>query len=195
MSAAWVAAFAALWLVTLLNTAVVLGGLRRIASVLERAEARLPAEGPALGAEVGSAIDPFPLVGEDGSDVSWGEFVREPTILLLMSPHCGACRNLAEHLVGPREQVKGVPLVVVMDDSPEGRREPLPPGLNVLYQRDGAATRALRNRATPQAYVLDPSGVVLSRRVPATLGDLRDLAWFQRRGGGRDRALEATAHH
>jgi hypothetical protein len=194
VSTPWVAAFAALWLVTLLNTAVVLGGLRRIANVLERAEARLPGAEPALGAEVGSAVDPFLLFDENGDDVAWEEFVREPTILLLMSPHCVACRNLAEHLVGPRKHVRGVPLVVVMDDSPEGRREPLPPGLNVLYQRDGAATQALRNRATPQAYVLDRSGVVLSRRVPATLGDLRDLAWFQQKGGAPEQALETTAH-
>jgi hypothetical protein len=194
VSAPWVAAFAALWLVTLLNTAVVLGGLRRIANVLERAEARLPGEEPSLGAEVGSAVDPFLLFDENGGEVAWQEFVREPTILLFMSPDCVACRDLAEHLVGPREQVDGVPLVVVMDDTRKARREPLPSGLTVLYQRDEAATRALRNRATPQAYVLEPSGVVLTRRVPATLGDLRDLARFQRMGGDREQALEATAH-
>lgn len=194
MSGPWVAAFAALWLVTLLNTAVVLGGLRRIANVLERAEARLPGEGPAFGAAVGSAIDPFDLVDEGGRELGWAELVREPTIFLFMSKHCAACDGLAEHLAGSREQVDGVPLVVVVDDGAEARPEGLPPDLSVLYQRDGAATRALDNRATPQAYVLDPSGVVLGRRVPATLDDLRDLAWFQRNGGGRANALAAPAH-
>jgi AhpC/TSA family len=193
VSAPWVAAFAALWLVTLLNTALLLGGLRRIANVLERAEARLPGEEPIFGKAVGSAVDPFHLVDESGGDVPWGDFVRGPTILLFMSTGCVACTDLAERLHDVDEQVDGVPLVVVMDDSREARRELLPPALKVLYQRDGAATRALDNRATPQAYVLDPSGVVLSRRVPATLDDLRDLARFQRRGGDREGALEAAA--
>ena len=191
MSAPWVAAFAALWLVTLLNTALVLGGLRRIANVLERAEARLPAEEPTFGKAVGSAVDPFHLVDESGADVPWNGFVREPTILLFMSTGCVACTDLAGRLRDVDEQVDGVPLVVVMDDSPEARRELLPAGLRVLYQRDGAATRALENRATPQAYVLDPSGVVLSRGVPTALDDLHDLARFQR-GGDLAQALQAT---
>jgi thiol-disulfide isomerase/thioredoxin len=194
VSAPWVAAFATLAIVTLLNTAVVLGGLRRIASVLERAEARASAEEPVFGAAVGSAVDPFDLVDESGETVAWRELVREPTILLLMSTSCAACAALAEHLEDVGEEVDGVPLVVVADDGAEARGERLPSGLRVLYQRDGAATRALGNRATPQAYVLDPSGVVLGRRVPATLDDLRDMAWLQRSGRDRARKLEATAH-
>jgi hypothetical protein len=191
VSAPWVAAFAALWLVTLLNTALVLGGLRRIGNVLERAEARLPAEEPTFGKAIGSAVDPFHLVDESGADVPWDEFVREPTILLFMSTGCVACTDLAARLRDVDEQVDGVPLVVVMDDSPEARRELLPAGLRVLYQRDGAASRALENRATPQAYVLDPSGVVLSRGVPTGLDDLHDLARFQR-GGDLAQALHTT---
>jgi thiol-disulfide isomerase/thioredoxin len=191
VSAPWVAAFATLSLVTLLNTAVVLGGLRRIASVLERAEASAPREEPVFGAAVGSAVDPFDLVDESGRTVPWRELVREPTILLLMSSGCAACAALAEHLEDVREEVDGVPLVVVLDESGEASRERLPSGPRVLYQRDGAATRALDNRATPQAYVLDPSGVVLGRRVPATLDDLRDLARLQR--SGRDRASRPEA--
>ena len=191
MSGPWIGAFVVLWLVTLLNTAVVLGGLRRIVNVLERAEARLPAEASASGAAVGSAIDPFDLVDEEGRELSWTELVQERTIFLFMSKRCTACDELARRL-GSQQHVDGVPLVVVMDDAEAGR-EGLPPGLRVLYERDGAATRALGNRATPQAYVVDRSGVVLGRTVPATLEELRNLAWFQQNGGDRAKALAAKA--
>lgn len=188
MSAAWVAAFATLSLVTLLNTAVVLGGLRRIASVLERAEA----QEPAFGAAVGSAVHPFDLLDEEGMSVPWRELVREPTMLLLVSTDCAACAALAEQLEDAGDEVEGVPLVLVVEGSPEASRAWLPSGPRTLYQRDGAATRALGNRATPQAYVVDPSGVVLGRRVPATLDDLRDMARLQR--DGRARTPEAMAY-
>jgi hypothetical protein len=192
VSGAWVAAFVALWLVTLLNTVVVLGGLRRILNVLEHVEARLPAEASASGAAVGSTIAPFDLVDGEGRELAWTELVQERTIFLLMSKHCAACEALAGRL-GSRQHVDGVPLVVVMDDAEAGR-EGLPPGLRVLYERDGAATRALGNRATPQAYVVDRSGIVLGRTVLATLEELRNLAWFQQNGGDRAKALAAKAH-
>lgn len=193
MSGAWVAAFVALWLVTLLNTAVVLGGLRRIVNVLEHVEARLPAEASASGAAVGSAIEPFDLVDDEGRELAWTELVQERTIFLFMSKRCAACEDLARRL-GSRQDVDGVPLVVVMEGDAETGREGLPPGLRVLYERDGAATRALGNRATPQAYVVDRSGVVLGRTVLATLEELRNLVWFQQNGGDHAEALAAKAH-
>jgi hypothetical protein len=161
--------------------------------VLERAEARLPAEASASGAAVGSTIAPFDLVDGEGRKLAWTELVQERTIFLFMSKRCTACEDLAGRL-GPRQDVDGVPLVVVMDDAAEAGVEGLPSGLRVLYERDGAATRALGNRATPQAYVVDRSGVVLGRTVPATLEELRNLAWFHRNGGDRAKALAAKAH-
>ena len=55
-----------------------------------------------------------------------------------------------------------------------------PAGLRVLYERGGEATNALDNRATPQAYVLDPTGRVLDRRVPGSLRHLEEMAREQR---------------
>jgi hypothetical protein len=88
--------------------------------------------------------------------------------------------------------VAGVPFVVVSNAQPE---VPYPVTLPVLYDPNGAATKALDNRATPQAYVLDPTGLVLHRRVPGSLADLEEMAREQRRraGNGSGAAAEAES--
>ena len=172
MSATWIAAYAALWLTVLVLTFTVLGIVRRIGGVLEGVERRLAAA-PELGAAVGSRIAPFRLADADGHAVGFEGLVREPTLLLVLSNRCSACPALVEQLEGVGDSLSGVPFAVVTDAEPD---VPYPDTLSVLYDRDGAATKALDNRATPQAYVLDPSGLVLDRRVPGSLRDLEAIA-------------------
>jgi hypothetical protein len=162
VSTPWIAAYAVVWLALLVVTFTMLGVIRRIGGVLEGLERRISAAAtPAdFGAAVGSTIPPFDLVDADDRTVPFGELVREPTILLVMSNHCGACTVLAEQLDGAGAAVGVVPFVAVTNADPE---KPYPSGLPVLYERNGEATTALDNRATPQAYVLDPAGRVLDR--------------------------------
>src|SRR5438105_2157667 len=84
----------------------------------------------------------------------------------------------AEELDAVGGAVGGVPLVLVTNAEPE---TPYPATLRVLYEREGEATTALDNRATPQAYVLDPTGRVLDRRVPGSLRHVEEMAREQRR--------------
>jgi hypothetical protein len=86
--------------------------------------------------------------------------------------------------------VGGIPLVLVTNAEPE---TPYPPTLRVLYERDGEATKALDNRATPQAYVLDPTGRVLDRRVPGSLKHLQEMAREQRRRAENGAGASAKA--
>ena len=183
MSAAWIAAFGLLWAVVGVMAVTILGVLRRVANVLEAAEARLAAHQGDLGASVRSIIPPFELFDGEGRAIPSEELVREPTVLLFMDSHCQACGQVAEQLTGIGASIDGIPFAVIMDDSPEGHEFPFPPGLRVLYQRDDAISHAFQNRATPQAYAIDEGGFVLARRVPESLVDLRFMAWFQREGG------------
>jgi hypothetical protein len=126
--------------------------------------------------------------------VLFEELVTQPTLLLVMSNHCAACLKLAEQLEGVGDSVAGVPLVVVTNADPE---VPYPATLPVLYDPNGAATKSLDNRATPQAYVLDTTGLVLDRRVPGSLADLEEMAREQRRraenGSGAAAQAESIA--
>jgi len=173
VSAPWIAAYAALWLTVLVLTFTVLGIVRRIGGVLEGVERRLAEAPPELGAAVGSRIAPFRLAEADGHSIGFEQLVTEPTLLLVLSKHCEACAELVEQLEGAGDSLGGLPFAVVTDAEPE---VPYPDTLSVLYDRDGAVTKALDNRATPQAYVLDPSGLVLDRRVPGSLRDLEAMA-------------------
>jgi hypothetical protein len=176
VSAPWIAAYAVLWLTVLVLTFTVLGIVRRIGGVLEGLEQRLSAAAE-FGAAVNSRISLFQLADADGHAVGFEELVREPTLLLVLSNHCSACTALVEQLEGVDSSVGGIPFAAVTNADPE---VPYPATLPVLYDPNGAATKALDNRATPQAYVLDPSGLVLDRKVPGSLRDLEGMAREQR---------------
>ena len=172
MTAPWIAAFALLWLTVLVLAFVVSGLVRRFGGVLEAVEKRLSAP-MEFGAAVNSRISPFQVADAAGRAVLFGELIREPTLLLVLSNHCSACSALVEQLDGAGESVGGMPFVVVTNAEPEA---PYPSTLPVLFDPNGAATKALDNRATPQAYVLDPTGLVLARKVPGSLRDLEEMA-------------------
>jgi len=178
VSAPWIAAYAVLWLAVLVVTFTVLGIVRRIGGVLEGMERRLSAAPADFGAAVDSTVAPFDLDDAEGRRVPFAELVSEPTLLLVMSNHCAACTKLAGELDAVGGAVGGVPLVLVTNAEPE---TPYPATLRVLYEREGEATTALDNRATPQAYVLDPTGRVLDRRVPGSLRHVEEMAREQRR--------------
>jgi hypothetical protein len=176
VSAPWIAAFAVLWLTVLVLVFVVSGIVRRFGGVLEAVEQRLSAP-MEFGAAVNSRISPFQVADAAGHAVVFEQLVREPTLLLVLSNHCSACTALVEQLDGAGQSVGGMPFVVVTNAEPEA---PYPPALPVLFDPNGAATKALDNRATPQAYVLDPTGLVLARNVPKSLRDLEEMAREQR---------------
>ena len=195
MSNAWIAAYAVLWLTVLVVTFTMVGIVRRITSVLEVLERRL-ATPPDMGAEVNSIVSPFELVDADGQTVSFEELVQEPTIMLVSANGCPACRKLLGKLDGIGDSIGGIPFVVVTNaDDAETQ---YPPGVRVLYEPDLAATTALDNHANPQAYVLDPTGLVLDRRIPSSLNDFVAMAHEQRRrasnGAGAAADSEKVAH-
>jgi hypothetical protein len=189
MSTAWVAAFVVLWVAVLLIAVVVVGLLRRISNVLELAEAGALAAGSG-GAAIGglpvaSYAPEFRVFGESGDEVRTPDLVRTPTILLFMDAHCGPCEQLAADLEPAMTEIEGVPFYVVLNQE-EGRPGWLSPAVSAVYQRHGELSQAFENTATPQAYVLDPSRFVLSKRLIGSLADLRALALPQAPQNGGD---------
>ncbi len=194
MSGPWIAAFGALWVVTLGIGLAVLGILRRFSAVLEAAEARVSAQNE-LGAPVRSTVADFKLYDESGRVALTRDAVNEPTLLLFVEPGCGACRQLVQELDGTGATLDGVPFAIVIEDSRRARAFAFPEGVRVVYEQHGDVFRAFRNRATPQAYVIDNEGLVLARKVPASALDLHEMARFQREGGDAHRSLPAAVVH
>ena len=128
MSAPWIAAFAALWFLVLLLGFAVIGVMRRITGVLERAEQQLATE---LGGGVPllTAVPAFGLVDQAGEPVSSDDLIRETSIVLFVDAGCRPCRSIARELSGAR--IRGIPLVVVAGEEGVGEDFGLSPDVSV----------------------------------------------------------------
>jgi AhpC/TSA family len=173
VTAPWIVAFGLLWGVVVLVAYTMVGVLRRVTAVLEVME-ETRVEG--AGAAVGSAVEPFDLYDDRGEVVRWQALVKEPTLVLFLTTRCTPCDAVLTDLRDVGSHIEGVPLVGVITDSDEARSHDFPQGLRVLFQRDEQATRAFDNRAYPQAYVVDSSGLVLARRIVRYERQLAELA-------------------
>jgi hypothetical protein len=176
----WVVAFVLLWLTLLAVAVVLLGLLRRIVPVLERAEQTIGQGGPLdLGLSPGSTVGSFPVSRVDGEPATFPELLETTSIALLLEASCEPCRHLLADLRESRDAVE-VPLKVLLEDTAEARKLVDGVPVDVLYVRDRAAARAFQTSATPHAFTVDPEGLVLEKRVPSGLGDLRAMADVQR---------------
>lgn len=175
MTGPWIAAFVALWVVTLLTAVVVLGLLRRVNTVLDSAEKRLAAAmTPGVGgAAPGTTIGPFEAA-LDGATISSDELF--PGVFVFMSPGCEPCKGLAGELGKIGDRVDDVPVYVVLEDTPDARELPLPANVRVLYQRERAVSAAFDTNATPQAFAVDRAATVIERAVPGNAEHVRELA-------------------
>lgn len=187
MSAPWIAGFVVLWIGFLALAVILLGLLRRMSPILERAEAQLGVhggKGSFGGAPVASAVAPFQLVDAAGRTVLSRETVEEPTLLLFVAPGCQPCEQILGALDGVGERYEGMPFHVVVE---EGEGEvAAPAGVPLLYERDHAASAAFQTIVTPHAFVIDHGGLVLDQRIPGSADDLRQMALRQRGGGDSD---------
>lgn len=182
MTAPWIAALVAVWVVLAVLSIVVLGALRRITGVLERAEAALQQSGglDVGGASVGSFVPPFELIDEGGARVTSAELLREPTLLLFLGASCGPCHSLAPRL----GELAGLPLAVVLEGGAGRSSLSIPDGVPVFSDGSGSAASAFDTRVTPHAFVADVGGFVMDRAVPGSIDDLWRLT-LRQRGGER----------
>jgi thiol-disulfide isomerase/thioredoxin len=194
MSGPWIAAFVVLWVGFLALAVILLGLVRRMSPILERAEAQLGihgGKGSFGGAPVASAVGPFQLVDSDGRTAFSREAVEEPTLLLFVAPGCQPCEQILHGLDGVGERYEDVPFHVVME---EGGEVEAPPGVSLLYERGHAASAAFQTVATPHAFVVDHGGLVIDHRIPGSAEDLRQMALRQRGGGESDGHTHTHPH-
>jgi hypothetical protein len=185
MSWPWIVTIVLLWLTLLFVIALVLGLLRRVVAVLEQAERTVSRAGGGtleLGLPVGSRVESFPVARADGAAARFPDLLKAPSIAVLMEAHCGPCRELLTDVRESPGALVGLPVTMLLDDTPDARA--LADGLpvEVLYVSDRAAAEAFQSNATPQAFTVAPGGVVLDRRVPGTLEDLQEMAKRQEEG-------------
>lgn len=176
MSSAWVVAYALLSVVVILLAVLVLGTLRRISTVLERAELVLSSPGSRPGGlEAGAVVPDFEAVSAEGVPFTAADLENRQSLVVLVDRDCPPCRQLLGEL-GEERPTDLPELLVVFGERVLHNGVPDVPGATaVLVQVDGSVSRAFESGSTPHTFALDGRRVVASG-TPNTIEGLRHLA-------------------
>lgn len=168
--------------------AVALGVLRRLVNAVEHghgpAEHGVPLD--AGGISVGAQLPDFELseLVFEGTTVAPGSvpfygLLTVPRIVVLTRDGCAGCEKLINSLNDSPAAVSWMNIVVVIDpESPvDGLIEStMRRGVRILVQHDSAASTAFQHRASPHAFAVTPSGVVIDKVVTDDVDTLAALA-------------------
>jgi hypothetical protein len=174
MPVGWAITVVALCVAVVILAVVLLGLLRQVIPVLERAAGNAVPDALIMGPPVGSRLPHLPSIRADGKIV--GEQLQgdRPAVLLFLTPGCGPCRLLAEEM--NRVDLGGLTGNLLIITSPGGPQElGIPPGLAVLTELDRELSDPLSVNGTPFAIAVGPGGIITDKRVPNTMKQVVDL--------------------
>lgn len=155
---------------------IVLGLLRQVTPVLERAATATQAgmEVTSQGPVIGEPLPRFSAGGPNG-EVTDEQLRGQPALLLFLSVGCGPCEMLTEDM--RKAGLNGLDKQLIVVTSPGGQRElDLPADVRVLTEQNRSVSEALSVIGTPFAIAVDPEGIVKGVSVPNTVRQLGDLA-------------------
>lgn len=194
MTAIWAWTVVALWIVVLLLTVAVIGLLRHVIPLLTRVSEEHTGGLQVEGLPVGTRVPRFSALTPSGATVHWDPTaVGEDVLYLFLSTGCAPCEALSAEMVRHPKTLPDIRLVVITEEPPVGPGLKLPPEAAVLLQQDRHVSELFRSQGTPHGFVVDPSGVVVTRGVPNRVQDLRILAGSSRGGGLHQEAVDAAA--
>ena len=117
------------------------------------------------GLKAGTPAPDFRLPRLDGrGELSLGELRGERVLLVFSDPHCGPCNDLAPHLEQfYREHPEIQMLMISRGDPKENRVKVKEHGLTfpILLQQQWEISRRYAMFATPIAYLIDESGIII----------------------------------
>jgi hypothetical protein len=166
MSAPWIAAFLALCGFVVLLGLIVLGTLRRIAPLLERAEAAL-ATGPQRapgGLRSGARVPPFAGKVVDGSTFTEQDLLRRRAVVLFVGASCAACERLIIDLEAGRIPDLSSRLFVVSEYADEAERFAPSAEVTVVVDPQRSIAKAFESEVVPNAYVVEDGTILASGR-------------------------------
>lgn len=182
MTTPWIIAFLILCGVVLLLVVILLGTLRRITGVLERAEAIVGTDRRTVdvgGLSIGEHVPPFEVRDESGALIQSSDLVEAMSVILFIDSDCKPCDDLVKELAEDGDATN-LPLIVITDDA--RARSALPRSISVFVQSDRSASDAFHSIGTPQAFLVSPDLVIRDRTFPNSAARLKDLA--DRQEGG-----------
>src|SRR5215831_11821228 len=152
------------WLAIVILAAIVLGVLRQITPVLERAVAiRAAASDPlglGQGPRIGDRLPHFMAQGPEGTVLSEGQLDGRASVLLFLSPGCGPCTDLLQEIGQADLGRLSDELVIVTTGSQDQGALGTATGPLVLTEPDGEVSAAFKVKARPFAVAVDKTGIV-----------------------------------
>lgn len=176
MPVGWAVVIVVLCVAVVALSVVVIGLLRQVAPVLERAASA--SAGPALnlGPQVGEPAPEFTAVDLAGSPVTLDTLRGEPALLLFLSVGCGPCEDLAAEIRATSDLGALTRQLIVVTEPAGPAALRLPAGLRVVAETGpGEITGPLNIFGWPYAVALTPDGVVRAAQTPNTIKHLNEL--------------------
>jgi peroxiredoxin len=189
------AAFLALWSVVLLLGLLVLGTLRRVAPLLERAESQLAASAGAagrLGLEPGVPVPEFEVATVEGATLRDADLRGKASIVLFTRRGCPACGQLIDQLKGGEAARLGIQLVVVAEEESLAAELASAEAVTAIAQPDRSLADAFQTNATPHAFAVGASGVIAASGFPNSIEQLEVLTELVREGGDASTDARST---
>jgi hypothetical protein len=176
MPTGWAIVIVVQWLAIAGLIIVVLGILRQMASLIDRA-----ATGPVMrilppAAEVGTRLPAFASTADGGATEPAALLAGRPAVLLFLSAGCAPCLSLAAEIAGsdlPGEL--GSALIVITAPGSESVAR-LPAGVRVMAVPDAECDRVLGIPGRPFAMAVNADGVITARQPVNTLAQLAGIA-------------------
>jgi hypothetical protein len=188
VTAPWIAAFVALWILVLILGLLVLGTLRRLMPLMERFEAGLSvgATSPSpRGLSPGTVVPPFRAQEIGGAVLTDADLRGSTSIVLFLGSSCRACERFIRDLARGRVPALEARLVPVADETDMARELARSEDTTVLVDEHRALARVFESEATPHAFVVGEDGGVLASGTPNDWNRVRDLLARAQKGGGR----------
>jgi peroxiredoxin len=189
----WIVAFAALWLLVVALGLLVLGTLRRLLPLIERAEGVLSAaESSREGLRSGEMVPPFTAHEVGGSTITEADLEGRRSIVLFLSPSCRACEGMVGDLKEGTVPDLGASLLAISDDREQARAFEPSHGITVLVQDGRSLADVFLSTVTPHAFVIDEERRVRASAIPSDWDSLRQLTDSATKGGSKTEIAAAA---
>lgn len=180
MSTTWGIVIVAATALTVTNTVILIGLLKRHDAVLSRAEAagRVARQGGLLmGLDPGASVGPFDAHDGSGRPITRDDLISTaPCVVVFLEPGCSACETIMTDLGTEPAPAQALPLGLILPDTAESHARNLDNRATwTMYQHGTQVSAAFATEITPVAFLLDGDGTVLRREIPSAVQDVWQL--------------------
>jgi peroxiredoxin len=178
VDAAFLLSYVVLWLLVAVETLVLIGLVHAVHRMAGEGSAK-PAPPDERSAMVGQQLPRFTVMTQDGRQVDSNQFLGRPTVLLFVSPDCGACASVLGNL-GPFNR-RGEVFVMCHGDRRECERLTARHSLKVPVGVDDekAISSLLHVNGFPTAVAVDSEGRIRSFGYAQVDGNFENNAELQ----------------